>query len=78
MNIEKEELKELCISGLKTDGAHHKQWYLEEILKKLGFELKKVSREIVEAEAVEENEDPGKYADNYCYDAYIWEDGIPP
>ena len=35
----KREIKELCISGLLTDGAHHKQWYLEQIAKVLGIEL---------------------------------------
>lgn len=24
---------ELCFDGLHEDGGHHKQWYLEEILK---------------------------------------------
>ncbi len=24
---------ELCFEGLHEDGGHHKQWYLEEILK---------------------------------------------
>ncbi len=32
-----EEIKDLCLEGLTTDGAHHKQWYLEEILRKLGY-----------------------------------------
>lgn len=26
-------IKQLCIEGLQTDGAHHKQKYLEQILK---------------------------------------------
>lgn len=30
-----EEIKKLCISRLLTDGAHHKQWYFEQILKVL-------------------------------------------
>ncbi len=34
-----DEIKELAISGLLTDGGHHKQWFLEEILKKLGINL---------------------------------------
>lgn len=28
-------LSELCFEGLQTDGAHHKQWYLEQILKRV-------------------------------------------
>ena len=31
----KEKIKKLCIDGLQTDGGHHKQWYLEKILKKV-------------------------------------------
>lgn len=30
MNIQK--AIDMAIEGLQTDGAHHKQWYLEEIL----------------------------------------------
>ncbi len=30
-----EEIMELAREGVQTDGAHHKQWYLEEILKRL-------------------------------------------
>ena len=30
-NIDK--VIELCLDGIRTDGAHHKQWYLCEILK---------------------------------------------
>lgn len=25
-------MRDLCIEALTTDGAHHKQWYLEQIL----------------------------------------------
>jgi len=25
-------VQKLCLQGLDTDGAHHKQWYLERIL----------------------------------------------
>lgn len=28
-------LIDLCLNGLMTDEGHHKQWYLEQILKKL-------------------------------------------
>jgi hypothetical protein len=30
---------ELAIRGLGTDEAHHKQWYLEQILEALGMNL---------------------------------------
>jgi hypothetical protein len=28
---------ELAFHGLTTDGDHHKQWYLEQIVRELGF-----------------------------------------
>jgi len=28
-----EEIRKLALEGLDCDGSHHKQWYLEEILK---------------------------------------------
>ncbi len=30
-----EEIRQLILEGLSTNGSHHKQWYLEEILKML-------------------------------------------
>lgn len=39
---DRDELIKLIISGLGTDGEHHKQWYLEEVLKKVGFPLEKI------------------------------------
>ena len=30
---EKDRIFKLCLEGLTTDGGHHKQWYLEKILK---------------------------------------------
>jgi len=41
----KSEIKQLCIDGLETDGGHHKQWYLEQILIKIGYDLEKVRKE---------------------------------
>ena len=35
-----ETVKTLILNGLITDGAHHKQWYLEQIAKILGIDLK--------------------------------------
>ena len=29
----------LAAEGLEIDGEHHKQWYLEEILRTLGFDV---------------------------------------
>jgi hypothetical protein len=31
-DYEIENVINLCIEGLRTDGGHHKQWYLEHIL----------------------------------------------
>lgn len=36
-----EEIKELVLDGLCIDGGHHKQWYLEQIAKKLEIDLEK-------------------------------------
>jgi len=33
---------DLVISALMTDGEHHKQWYLEQILKQLGHDPEKI------------------------------------
>jgi len=33
----KKAIFELVIDALQTEGGNHKQWYLEEILKVLGF-----------------------------------------
>jgi len=35
LKMDLEALQEICVEGLCTDGGHHKQWYLEKILKKL-------------------------------------------
>ena len=34
----------LCIEGLLTDGAHHKQWFLEKIAETLGGDLNVVRK----------------------------------
>ena len=34
-----DEIKELATNGLLTDGAHHKQWFLEAILRTAGVDL---------------------------------------
>ena len=43
-----DKIKKLAIDGLCTDGGHHKQWYLEEILKALGHNLEVVRRGVNE------------------------------
>ena len=40
-----EKAKDLAIDGLFTDGAHHKQWYLEQILETLGINLDQLAEE---------------------------------
>jgi len=44
-DTEREIIKSLCMDGLRTDGAHHKQWFLEEILKALGCNLEEVRQD---------------------------------
>lgn len=45
-----EDVKELAIDGLMTDGGHHKQWFLEQILLRLGFDLDEIDRELSESD----------------------------
>ena len=48
-----------------VDGGHHKQWYLEQILVALGYDLEQVKREL--------------WDEIPAYDdGYKWEEGIPP
>lgn len=62
--VNKHKIKEHCISGLITDGGHHKQWFLEEVIKMLGYNLDKIKKE---------ESTPNKNGD-----WYEWEDGIAP
>lgn len=39
--------KKLAINGLLTDGSHHKQWYLEEILKALGYDINDIKKKLI-------------------------------
>ena len=43
-----DKIKELCIDALCTDGGHHKQWYLEQILITLGYNLDIIRKELQE------------------------------
>lgn len=36
----------LCVYGLLTDGAHHKQWVLEQVLVALGVDLSELRSEL--------------------------------
>jgi len=38
----------MAVEGLLTDGAHHKQWALEQVLKALGFDLIRIKGLIAE------------------------------
>lgn len=40
-----EKVKQLCIEALQTDGDHHKQWYLEQILKALDVDTSTIEFE---------------------------------
>lgn len=59
-----EKLAELSIKGLLTDGAHHKQWYLEQILTTIAAE-QGVSLLDIKSQIYDEG-----YGD--------WDEGIPP
>jgi hypothetical protein len=59
----KKKAKDYAIHGLLTDGAHHKQWILEQILIALGYDLEKIHEQL---HSENEKED------------YDWEPGIPP
>jgi len=41
-------IKSLVKSGLCTDGGHHKQWFLEEVLKLLGYKIEDIRKELDE------------------------------
>ena len=45
-----EKAAQLAVYGLTTDGAHHKQWYLEQILTALSVDLDTVRRQCEELE----------------------------
>ena len=42
----KQGLREIAISGLLTDEGHHKQFYLEQIMITLGFDLTELRAEL--------------------------------
>ena len=67
---------QLCVNGLMCDEEHHKQWYIEEILKKLDYNLDKISDIIIDMDALGEEHDD--YESKYKDDKYIWKDGIAP
>lgn len=84
INIDGEPINKFIIEALKTDGGHHKQWYLEQILIALGYNLKQEK----EKEALRQfNNDKDywmkdqkmtkKEAIDYLKEN-AWEEGIPP
>jgi len=72
----KESIKDLCTDGLSIDGAHHKQWHLEEILKLLGYDLKEISLELCKEEAEDKGEDSKERFKKYNNEGFWWEPGI--
>jgi len=48
MFADNEKIKSLIREGLCTDGAHHKQWYLEEIGKLCGMKIEIENRQGVD------------------------------
>lgn len=41
----REGLKKFILDGLSTDGSYHKQWYLEQLLVELGFDVNEIKKE---------------------------------
>lgn len=37
-------VRDLCVSGLGSDDAYHKQWFLEEILRTIGIDFSKLAK----------------------------------
>jgi len=59
----KDKIKELCVDGLVETAPHHKQWFFEEILRVLKYDIEKLKRE----------------AHKNLYDPEeIWESGVAP
>ncbi len=48
MGKKKKKIRELAENGLLIDGAHHKQWYFEQILLALGLDLDEVRKGLLE------------------------------
>lgn len=46
LNERIENAKKLAVDGLQTDGDHHKQWYLQEILRALGYKISEIKKEL--------------------------------
>lgn len=38
------DISDLAVEGLLTDGGHHKQWYIEQMLKALGFDVDELEK----------------------------------
>lgn len=59
-----DKIEDLAVDGLLVDGGHHKQWYLEQILKVLGVDLALLRAKL---------RTPDQNGD-----FYEWQDGIAP
>lgn len=55
-------IKCLCVNGLEIDGAHHKQWFLEQIMR----EVLPVNESVATVKAQQQAE------------GFDWEEGIAP
>ena len=58
----RDKIFQLCVNGLMCGEEHHKQWYIEEILKKLDYNLDKISGIIIDMNAL--GEEPDDYESN--------------
>ncbi len=50
-----EKAKELAIRGLVNREMHHKQWYIEEVLKALGTDLDELYQELTDSGDIDED-----------------------
>lgn len=68
--IVKSKIVEIALDGLTTDGSHHKQWFLEEILKVFGYDTYKKIFERLNKDITKKEFDKGEY--------YDYDEGIAP
>ena len=44
--MQRKSVKDIIVEGLLVNEAHHKQWYFEQLLIRLGFDIKKLKEEV--------------------------------
>ncbi len=84
VSVDGQPIDTFIIEGLRIDGEHHKQWYLEQILQALNFDLEQEKYK----EALRQFQDDKDYWMNHegmtetealeYLKENVWEDGTPP